>query len=308
MNERAIVFGKAKNLVGVLTPTDCDSTKRDYPAVLLLNAGLVHHVGPNRIYVQLARRLAASGFPTLRFDLSGIGDSGNRTDNLSLRDGIVSDVKEAMDFVARDQGARQFILTGICSGANNSLRVAQSDARVIGVAPIEVYNFATRAYHLYFYRKRLLQLSGWRRLITLKSDFWRRMKKHIMRKESSPLKNAWSGQTDGGSGGDFKSQIVSEIRHLLDRGVNLHFFYCVDSPSYYNHYLPLRHRVDSWKQFRVTLFENTDHIFTLLASQRFLVNSIDDWVKAVVRDSSIRHNAGEFPGPIATGNYPGRLL
>lgn len=295
MNERAVLFGETKNLVGVLTQSSSNGSEDNYPAVILLNAGLMHHVGPNRINVQLARRLAASGFPTLRFDLSGIGDSGNRTDNLSLRDGVVNDVTQAMDFLASEQGARQFILTGICSGANNCLRIAQSDVRVIGVAPVEVYYFATRGYLFYFYRKRLLQLAGWRRLITMKSGFWRRMKKDLMRKEASPTVNAWSGQIDAERRGDFRSQIVSEIQHLLGRGVRLHFLYCVDSPSYYNHYLPLRHKFDPGKKFRVTLFQNTDHIFTLLSSQKSLVDSIHDWVQEVVQDSS-SHVTGERDG------------
>jgi hypothetical protein len=287
VNERAVLFGKTKNLVGVLTQTSSNGSRDNYPAVILLNAGLMHHVGPNRINVQLARRLAASGFPTLRFDLSGIGDSGNRTDNLSLGDGVVNDVKQAMDFLASEQGVRQFILTGICSGANNSLRVAQSDARVIGVAPIEVYYFENRGYHFYFYRKRLLQLAGWRRLITMKSGFWGKMKKYMMRRnEVSPTVNAWSGQIAAERGGDFKSRIVSEIQHLLGRGVNLHFLYCVDSPSYYNHYLPLRHKFGSWKQIRVTRFPNTDHIFTLLSSQQCLVDSIHEWVQEVAQASN----------------------
>jgi hypothetical protein len=37
-------------------------------------------VGPNRLYVMLARSLAAMGSPCLRFDLEGIGDSVLRGD------------------------------------------------------------------------------------------------------------------------------------------------------------------------------------------------------------------------------------
>jgi hypothetical protein len=47
------------------------------PAVMfvLLNAGAVHRQGPFRLYVHLARRLAALGFSCVRFDQPGIGDS-----------------------------------------------------------------------------------------------------------------------------------------------------------------------------------------------------------------------------------------
>jgi len=282
MKERAVLLGKTKGLVGVVTEPRQITSAKNRPAIILLNAGLMHRIGPNRIYVQIARRLAASGFLALRFDLSGIGDSGNRTDNLSLKDGVVSDVKEAMDFLAREEGARKFILVGICSGANNSLRVAQSDARVIGAVPIEAYYFATPGYHLYFYGRRLFNPKGWRRLVTMKSDLWRTLGNYLIRRgNSSTTGDGWSGRAGADGRKAFRVQIVAEIEHLLGRGVSLNFVYCVGSPSYYNHYRPLRHRTASSKEFRVTLFANADHTFTLLASQQSLVNSIHDWVKAV---------------------------
>ena len=42
---------------------------------VFLNAGAVRRIGPNRMWVEAARRWAARGIPTLRVDLGGIGDS-----------------------------------------------------------------------------------------------------------------------------------------------------------------------------------------------------------------------------------------
>jgi hypothetical protein len=123
----------------------------------------------------------------------------------------------------------------------------------------------------------------------MKSDFWRIARKYKIRKENAPAASRWSRQVGAEGRGAFKTQIVSEIEHLVGRGVNLHFVYCVDSPSYYNHYLPLRHKADSWKHVRATLFANTDHTFTLLASQAALVNAVHDWVSGIVQDSSLGH-------------------
>jgi len=289
MKERAVLLGKTKGLVGVVTEPRQITSAKNRPAIILLNAGLMHRIGPNRIYVKIARRLAASGFLALRFDLAGIGDSGNRTDNLSLREGVLSDAKEAMDFLAINEGIQQFILVGICSGANNSLQVAQNDGRVIGIVPIEAYYFATPGYHLYFYGRRLFNLRRWRRLVTMKSDFWRILRKYKIRKANSSPANRGSERISVEERGSFKAKIVSEIQHLLSSGVSLYFIYCVDSPSYYNHYLQLRHKAASWEKFRVTLFANADHTFTLLSSQESLVNSIHDWVKAVAQGPSLPH-------------------
>ena len=59
MKETAITFGKSKSLTGVLTDPPEAKREAGVPAVIFLNAGLIHHVGPNRLYVKLARALAA---------------------------------------------------------------------------------------------------------------------------------------------------------------------------------------------------------------------------------------------------------
>jgi hypothetical protein len=301
MKERAVLVGKKRSLVGVLTePSDMVSA-RNRPAIVLLNAGLMHRVGPHRIYVQIARQLAASGFCAFRFDLAGIGDSANRTDDLSLQDGIISDVKEAMDFLGQDRGIRQFILAGICSGANNSLLVAQSDMRVIGAVPIEAYYFATPAYHWYFYRRRLLNPRSWRRLVTLRSDFWGILRKYQIRKAKPAVVTGRSEQFGAKGRESFKTRIVPEIENLLNRGVHLHFIYCVDSPSYYNHYLSIRDKAASWKQLRTSVFANTDHTFTLLANQEALVQSIDEWVKSVLEPFSLHRGWQKTPVQLSQG-------
>jgi len=56
--ETAYNFGAQGNLVGIATTPAADASRTDLPAVLLLNAGLVHRVGPYRLYTDLARRLA----------------------------------------------------------------------------------------------------------------------------------------------------------------------------------------------------------------------------------------------------------
>lgn len=131
MKETAIRFGREHSLVGVLTlPEKPYATD---VAILLLNAGLVHHVGPNRIYVRLARQLAAHGFTVLRFDLSGVGDSEVRYDNVSFEQGIVDDARQAMDELADLCGSKRFILIGHCSGAARSFVVSLNDVRVAGM-------------------------------------------------------------------------------------------------------------------------------------------------------------------------------
>lgn len=140
MREQAVAFGRAQNMVGVLTQPDAASKA---PHVLILNAGFVHHVGPGRLTVEIARRLVEAGFPSLRFDFSGIGDSAPRVPPLDPISCGIADAREAMDHLAEAQGAREFVLVGLCSGARHAHHIAAADSRVVGAVMLDGYAFPT---------------------------------------------------------------------------------------------------------------------------------------------------------------------
>ncbi|MCG6118413.1 MAG: hypothetical protein MEQ07_09510 [Aquimonas sp.] len=113
---------------GLLTPSATPSDT----AWVLLNAGAIHRAGPFRLHVQLARQLAAAGFPTLRYDQPGIGDS--------LRPGERAPVelmRGVLDRLAEVSGARRFVVGGICSAADAGWRLAVADPRVCGLVLLD---------------------------------------------------------------------------------------------------------------------------------------------------------------------------
>lgn len=138
MNESVIRFGQARGLVGIVTAPPEEQHDPELPAVVLLNAGLLHRVGPNRIYVQIARALARTGLTVLRFDFSGLGDSRPRADHLPYVQSAPAEAREAMDWLAQHHGARRFLLIGHCAGAAFALLVARDDPRVAGAALINL--------------------------------------------------------------------------------------------------------------------------------------------------------------------------
>ena len=132
MKETTLLTGRSRSLGAVLSHPPAGGLGLPPPAVLLLNAGLQHHVGPHSLYVRLARELAELGFLAVRFDFSGLGDSPARTDTASPRESHLLEAREVMDDIAARYGCTAFASLGICSGARESLSLALLDARVCG--------------------------------------------------------------------------------------------------------------------------------------------------------------------------------
>lgn len=105
-------------LMGVLSEPDTEGPGPG-TALLLINSGSVHHVGPNRVYVELARAVAAEGYAVLRADLRALGDSvvGRPPDeNHPYPRTVQDDVRELLAYLGQ-RGVERVVLGGICSGA-----------------------------------------------------------------------------------------------------------------------------------------------------------------------------------------------
>ncbi|MFC6741208.1 alpha/beta hydrolase [Methylobacterium tardum] len=111
------------------------------PAVLFVSTGMSVHSGWGRQTTTLARSLAAEGVASVRFDLSGIGDSADRPDGrnpLFAPDGF-ADIAAAVDQIA-DTGA-PIVLMGGCSGAYAAFQALCRDPRIAGALLINLYCF-----------------------------------------------------------------------------------------------------------------------------------------------------------------------
>lgn len=96
------------------------------PTVLFLGMAAESSAGPARQWVELARRLAGGGYPSLRLDFSGIAESPARPgqpERLLYSPGVVRDVEDAVRAVSPDDPGN-VVLVGVCSGAGAALLAA----------------------------------------------------------------------------------------------------------------------------------------------------------------------------------------
>lgn len=113
-------------------------TRKDLPAVLFLNTGAISHAGMNGMWPKMARRLAQGGMTSLRFDISGFGDSPSRPGQLDPFTNMVEalgDVDAAIAWL-QSKGHSRITLIGFCWGAQLACNVALRDRRVTGMVMI----------------------------------------------------------------------------------------------------------------------------------------------------------------------------
>jgi pimeloyl-ACP methyl ester carboxylesterase len=275
MAERIIQFGPAAGLLGVLT--EPDTSVPEVPAVLLLNAGVLHHVGPFNWYVALARRLAALGFPVLRFDLAGIGDSPIRADGLTEVERALADVGAAMDHLSHRDTARRFVLMGLCSGAMFAHHAAVRNARVGGVAFLDGYGYRTWGYRLRYVWPRLWRRACWANLL-------RRMGSRVMPGVQMP-RHPRAPQDDGYFL-DFppRAQVRAELNGLLARGAHLLFLYSGGlATQYFNDARQFREMYGnldpSGVQLSVSYDAQADHLYSDLEARAAMFSRIETWIK-----------------------------
>jgi hypothetical protein len=121
---------------GIELPGILTQSERDAPlCAVLLNAGALRRIGPARMWVELARRWAVLGVPTIRLDLAGIGDAEG--DARQLRDDaafyLESYAREALgvlDALSARGLPDRFVVAGLCSGAYWAMHAALEDERV----------------------------------------------------------------------------------------------------------------------------------------------------------------------------------
>src|SRR6266496_586332 len=102
-------------------------------AVLLCQSIGDEYIRSHRACRQLAIRLSKVGFPVLRFDYSGCGDSDGDEQDSSL-EGWLADIGTATDVLRQKSGAQRVIFAGMRLGGMLAVLAATRRNDVIGLA------------------------------------------------------------------------------------------------------------------------------------------------------------------------------
>jgi len=273
MNEISLALGSERHLAATLTLPE--SNHPPEVAVILMNAGVIHRMGPHRFNVKLARALARANVPSLRLDLSGQGDSRSPAKAIEQRQQVIQDLKAAMDHVERICSVKRFVIAGICSGAFNGLMSAQEDERVVGLWMLDGPVFPTRRTNWVRYGHQLQArpvnaLWSWG-MRAARAPLWL-LKAAATASSAPPV----AGQQLS------HSAFASTLQTLVNRGTAICMVYTGSMYWSYNHDTQFADAFAGHafvKKVRCDLVTKVDHTASTRAAQQQLIDMLLDWMR-----------------------------
>jgi pimeloyl-ACP methyl ester carboxylesterase len=281
--ERAVLFGREGSLVGIsCRPVQPEGQR---PAILFINSGIVHRVGGNRIYVMLSRALADQGFSSLRFDLAGVGESPVLPNSPAMnpQERTEIDIDDALEFAAGHLDTDRFIMTGLCSGADNALRTMGRHESVVGTILLDLNAHRTPGYYLRHYSKSLRRGESWRNILTGKHPL-----------SQAILQKVGVGESVGASEEPNESQSIlpnavlpldmmrDHLERIVARDGNVLAIFTAGMEHKYNYetqFVDMFPGLDFGRWLRLEYFGDSDHSFSRQHHQERLKEVVLEWVE-----------------------------
>lgn len=253
---------------------------------IFLNAGAVRRIGPNRMWVEEARRWAARGVPTLRVDMAAIGDSEG--DGMKFRDvgafyapQLEEEVVALIDEVFRRDLGGCVVLGGLCAGGFWSFQGAARDGRVRAALMVNprllVWDPQVLARREAGTLTELQRAAGWRRLLTGEvtlSRMWAVMRAVVVRAflAVARLPSALRRRRGQVAASPFEELLA----RLRNNGTRVLMAFSGDEPlrdelegqGFFAH-------LDRWPNLAVRELPGRDHTFRPIVAQRAVQTLLD---------------------------------
>jgi pimeloyl-ACP methyl ester carboxylesterase len=286
MHELAASFGVSKHLSGTLALAHEGSPQRR-TAFLMFNAGVIHRIGPHRFNVKLARRLAALGWPSLRFDLAGQGDSDVAPTSQPFQRQIVADLRAALDHLQRTTGIERVVVAGICSGAHRGLAAAQEDERIVGLWMLDGFSYPTAR------SRRERYLRQWERDPSGMLRAWLAWPWQKLRQQFAARTAAGSAdeptEVDYGSVTPPRERFIAMLETVTRRGghvFEMHSGSALWRYSYARQFSDSFGHLELARSVRSDFLPQIDHTLTSLDVQRRVIDAIVDWAQTTFEDQA----------------------
>ncbi len=276
LTEEPLQFGEGGRLFGILTlPSMPPRNAHELPVFVYLSAGLLHRVGPYRLYVLLARELAQMGFSSLRVDLASTGDSPRRP-GLTDQDqqSVAADFEEILGVLESRVGCLPLVLAGLCGGANNAIRLTLNEPRVIGMVLLDPICFPDDGFRA---RAVVMKYTNPAEYIA-----WLKRGKYVawLKRRFKALTTDNSADTVTFLDLPTREQLRAAFKSIREREGRVLSVFTQAVLGYYNQEGQLGRvvGVDGYEQFCTELFwPQAQHTYTLEQHRRRLIKEIRAW-------------------------------
>jgi alpha-beta hydrolase superfamily lysophospholipase len=295
-SEEPLFFGKNISMFGIICKP---KSIRHHLCVVIVNTGANHHIGNHRTTVVLARGLAGAGIPSLRIDITGVGDSelrrGRRLNDVYYLP-ATEDIVQAIEF-AEDLGFKDIMLFGVCSGGYLSYNTAAIDPRVKILTIVNLLRFVWRdtdtltggdnisAASLESYSQKMFKRDTWRRLVKgeinlafLRRAIATRLTQKLKHKIPEILHRIFMPNKGA-------NPVEKNCIAMLERGTQINMIYSAGDGGMDEVALYLGHRGSRLRKYlgyRFIEVKNADHTFTSKASCRTLLDLCIDSVNRFI--------------------------
>lgn len=263
ISESALNVDPATGLFGILSRPRQELRDTGF---IFMNPGLLHRVGPFRLYVDIARSLANAGFAALRLDQSGKGDS-DALPGLAATDVTIANLRSAAECLTRETGVRKFVVGGLCSGADDALQAGSQLEGLAGLFMFDGYVHRTARFYLYRYGPKLFSRQSWMKRLA------------FSKAHSKPAKNEIGTLRNWGT----PTEMIKRYRTLIDEGV---YILAVFSGWSDNCYVYPSQFIESTGHRQASAYATelhipgSTHLLHLSAHRQRAVEGVTDWATA----------------------------
>jgi len=305
IRESALRISDDPDLFGILSEPS-HGVDADVPVVVLLNAGASYRIGPGRLNLSIARRLASLGFRCLRFDLNGLGDSvADRPEfeNDSYPSTAFRDIDLILKHVQQRCGTRRVVLMGLCSGAYAAFQsAAQIEDRAlvesILINPLTFYWAdgmtldASPTKHLmsfHYYRSVMTDPRKWLKLLSGRSKLgvagaWRVLTRRLRASRSQPLANKSSADCPNVTslGHPRRDDLSGDLQRVVAHDRRLTMFFSSSDPGFgiLNHHARRQaNQLRKGGRLKIQFINEADHTFSHRDAREELIDAIADHLR-----------------------------